>query len=123
MIVNSGKTNMHIDSYKFGEIVIDSRTYRKDCLILGGVVRPNWWREEGHSLSMRDLREIIEAKPVILVIGCGASGIMDVPENTQQELTKLGIKVEIYDTQQAVTRFNELAKSGENTAAALHLTC
>jgi hypothetical protein len=114
---------MHIDSYQFGRIVIDGAAYTKDCLIVGGVVRPNWWREEGHSLSIDDLRDVIEAKPAILVVGCGASGVMDVPENTQQELQKLGIKVEIYDTQRAVMRFNELAKSGENAAAALHLTC
>ena len=114
---------MHIDSYKFGEIVIDGRTYKKDCLIIGGVVRPNWWREEGHSLAVEDLQEVIEAKPAILVIGCGASGVMDVPEKTRQELKELGIKTEVYDTGRAVKRFNELAKSGENAAAALHLTC
>ncbi len=114
---------MHIDSYQFGRIVIDGAVYTKDCLILGGVIRPNWRREEGHSLSVEDLREVIEAKPAILVIGCGASGVMDVPEDTQQELQKLGIKAEVYDTHRAVKRFNELAKSGENAAAALHLTC
>jgi hypothetical protein len=114
---------MHIDSYQFGRIVIDGAAYTQDCLILGGVVKPNWRREDGHSLSIDDLQDVIEAKPAILVVGCGASGVMDVPENTQLELQKLGIKVEVYDTHRAVKRFNELAKSGENAAAALHLTC
>jgi hypothetical protein len=114
---------MHIDSYQFGKIVVDGAAYTKDCLIIGGVVRPNWRREEGHSLSIDDLQDVIEAKPAILVVGCGAPGIMDVPENTQQELQKLGIEAEIYDTHRAVTRFNELTEKGSNTAAALHLTC
>ncbi len=114
---------MHIDSYKFGEIVIDGQTYKKDCLIIGGTVKPNWWRQEGHSLSVEDLREVIGVKPAILVVGCGASGMMDVPENTRQELKEFGIALEVYDTQQAIRRFNELAKRGENVAAALHLTC
>jgi len=114
---------MHIDSYQFGRIVIDGVAYTQDCLILGGVAKPNWRREEGHSLSVEDLREIIEAKPAILVVGCGASGVMDVPENTRQALQKLGIKVEVYDTHRAVKRFNELAEQGLKAAAALHLTC
>jgi len=114
---------MHIDSYQFGKIIIDGVAYTKDCLIVGGVVRPNWVREEGHSLSIEDLQEVIEAKPAILVIGCGASGAMAVPENTRQGLKNLSIQIEVYDTSRAVKRFNELAKSGENVAAALHLTC
>jgi hypothetical protein len=114
---------MHIDSYQFGRIVIDGAAYTKDCLILGGVVKPNWRRKEGHSLSVDDLREVIEAKPAILVVGNGASGMMDVPESTRQGLEKQGIGVEVYDTQQAIQRFNELAEKESNAAAALHLTC
>ena len=114
---------MHIDSYKFGEIVIDGQTYTKDCLIISGAVKPNWWRKDGHSLSIYDLRDVIEAEPAILVIGSGASGMMDVPESMQQELKEFGIELEVYDTSRAVKRFNELAKKGENVAAALHLTC
>ena len=114
---------MHIDSYKFGGIVIDGVSYTKDCLIIGGVVKSNWWRQDGHSLSIYDLRDVIEAEPAILVIGSGASGMMDVPESTQQVLKDFGIESEVYDTGGAVKRFNELAQKGENVAAALHLTC
>jgi len=39
---------MHIDSYQFGEVVIDGVNYTKDCLIINGVVRPNWRRERLH---------------------------------------------------------------------------
>ena len=114
---------MHIDSYQFGRIVIDGASYTSDCLILGGVVKPDWRRQEGHSLSVEDLQDVIEAKPAILVTGSGASGMMDVPEKTMQTLKEQGIQVEVYDTHRAVKRFNELAKKGENAAAALHLTC
>jgi len=113
---------MHIDSYQFGRIVINGVAYTQDCLILGRVVKPNWRREEGHSLSIDDLRDVIEAKPAILVVGSGASGMMDVPENTRQGLKEFGIALEVYDTHRAVKRFNELAEKGLN-AAAMHLTC
>ncbi len=114
---------MHIDSYQFGRIVIDGASLLKDCLIIGGVVKPNWRRQEGHSLSIEDLQEVIEARPSILVIGSGASGMMDVPESAQQGLKEIGIKLEVYDTKRAVKRFNELMEKGSNAAAALHLTC
>jgi hypothetical protein len=114
---------MHIDSYQFGKIVIDGVTYNSDCLIIGGAVQSNWWRKEGHLLSIDELREIITAKPAILIIGCGASGMMKVPEATHQALREHGIRVEALKTAQAVERFNELSEASENVAAALHLTC
>jgi len=42
---------MHIDSYQFGEVVIDGVRYTSDCIILGGDVQADWWRKQGHSLS------------------------------------------------------------------------
>lgn len=114
---------MHIDSYQFGKIVIDGATYTKDCLIIAGTVHPNWWRERGHLLSAEDLGPIIAARPAILVIGCGASGMMTVTNDACELLSEHGIRFEALDTQKAVGRFNELSKAGANAAAALHLTC
>jgi hypothetical protein len=114
---------MHIDSYQFGKIVIDGVNYSSDCLIFGDTVQSNWWRKQGHSLAVDDLKTIIAAKPSVLVVGCGASGLMKVPEKTQQVLQEHDIQLETFDTSKAVERFNELSQAGVNVAAALHLTC
>jgi hypothetical protein len=114
---------MHIDTYQFGQIVIDGVSYTSDCIILGDTVQANWWRKEGHSLSVEDLQAVIVAKPSVLVVGCGTSGFMKVPEKTRQVLQEHNIKLEAMDTQKAVQRFNELSRSDANVAAALHLTC
>jgi len=114
---------MHIDSYQFGEIVIDGVSYNSDCIILGGSINSNWWREQGHSLSPEDLKIILSARPSVLVVGCGASGLMQVPDQTQQVLQENDIQLEALDTYKAVRRFNELSQAGVNVAAALHLTC
>ncbi len=114
---------MHIDSYQFGKIVIDGKSYDSDCLIYGGKVHPDWWRQQGHSLSTKDLETVVAAKPNILIIGCGASALMKVPDQTRQFLQQSGIEFEALDTHKAVERFNQLAQAGENVAAALHLTC
>jgi hypothetical protein len=114
---------MHIDLYQFGRIVINGVSYNSDCLIVGGAVRAGWWRKEGHSLSAEDLKAVFAAKPSVLIVGCGASGMMDVPEQTRQVLQENGIRLESLDTHEAVQRFNELSEAGKNVAAALHLTC
>ncbi len=114
---------MQIDSYQFGKIVIDGVDYSKDCLILDGVVQANWWRKRGHLLSAEDLQPIITAKPSLLIVGCGASGLMMVSDEVREVLLEEDIQLEAVDTARAVERFNELSQTGVNIAAALHLTC
>jgi len=114
---------MYIDSYQFGKIVIDGTGFSSDCVILGDSVQSDWWRKQGHSLAAEDLKTVIAAKPSVLVVGSGASGLMDLPDQTRQFLQENGIKFEVLDTYKAVQRFNELSQAGVNVAAALHLTC
>ena len=114
---------MHIDSYQFGKIVIDGVDYTSDLIILGDEVQSDWWRKQGHSLAADDLKTILKAKPSVLVVGCGASGLMDVPDQTRQALKERDIQLEAFDSYKAVQKFNELSEAGVNVAAALHLTC
>ena len=114
---------MHIDSYQFGKIVIDGTAYSSDIIILGDSVQSNWWRKQSHSLSAEDLKTVITTKPSVLVVGCGATGLMKVPEKTRQVLQENDIQLQALDTDKAIQRFNELSQAGENVAAALHLTC
>ena len=114
---------MHIDSYQFGKIVIDGVGYNSDLILLGDTVQSDWWRKQGHSLAAEDLETVLKAKPSVLVVGCGASGLMDVPDQTRQALKKRDIQLEMHDSYKAVQKFNELSEAGVNVAAANHLTC
>jgi hypothetical protein len=114
---------MHIDSYEFGRIVIDGETYTNDVIILDGQVKDNWWRKNGHSLCAADLDEVVSFSPSVFVMGCGASGMLKVPDETVQFLQEQGIKLEVAKTAQAVKRVNELLEGNERIAAGLHLTC
>jgi len=116
-------STIHIDSYQFGKIVIDGVGYNSDIIILAGIVESGWWRKQGHLLAIEDLACVIDAKPSVLVVGCGASGLMQVPEQTRRFLQENGIELEAADTHKAVQRFNELAQAGADVAAAMHLTC
>ena len=120
---------MKIEHYSFGNITIDSKTYTSDVVIYPERVDSSWWRKEGHNLQIEDLRDVLKAKPHILVIGTGAYGVMSVPKETVAYLESKGIKVCAVRTGEAVDLFNKLqSKSGgggkaEAVIAALHLTC
>mgnify|MGYP001046035465 CR=1 FL=1 len=111
-----------IESYRFGQIVVDGRRYTSDLIIFPDRVQPDWWREEGHSLSQADIWEVFADPPEVLVIGLGAMGCMRVPEETLAALQKAGIEVMALPTQRACEAYNELAGS-KKVVAALHLTC
>ena len=74
-------------------------------------------------LAVEDLQTVIAANPSILVVGCGASGLMKISEYLSQVLQEHGIELFTANTNKAVARFNELSGKGENVAGALHLTC
>jgi hypothetical protein len=114
---------MKIDKYNFGSIIINGKEYTKDVIIFPEYVFSPWWREEGHSLSLSDLKEVIDLRPSLLIIGTGAHGIMKVPEKTIKELGEKDIKTIITRTGNAVKLYNEKIKTDENVVACIHLTC
>ncbi len=111
-----------IDSYSFGKINIDGRTYRSDLIIYPEKINSFWWRKEGHNLNVDDLKEVIDYKPDMLIIGQGNLGVMKVGPEVRSKLLEKGMTLFIARTNQAVQKYNELAAS-KKVVAALHLTC
>jgi hypothetical protein len=113
---------MKIEHYSFGTITIDGKSYTSDVIIYPERVDSSWWRKQGHSLHIVDLKDVIPAGPEILIVGTGHSGAMVVPEETLSYLKSKGIDVHIARTDKAVELFNKFQKN-KKTIAALHLTC
>lgn len=113
---------MKIEHYSFGKITIEGKSYTSDVIIYSERVDSSWWRKEGHSLHIVDLKDVINAKPEILIVGTGYSGAMVIPEETKSYLKLNGIEVHIARTEKAVELFNKLQKD-KKVVAALHLTC
>lgn len=107
--------------YSFGRVVVDGEEQTLDLIVLPDRVVTNWWRREGHSLTMEDLAEVEAELPEKLILGTGAHGRLRPPRAVIEELERRGIEVEVLRTDDAVRRYGEL--DGERTAAALHLTC
>ncbi|HTR44744.1 MAG TPA: MTH938/NDUFAF3 family protein [Thermodesulfovibrionales bacterium] len=112
---------MHIDDYSFGRIVIGLRAYTSDVIVYPDRVEASWWRKEGHCLHPEDLVAVVAARPELVIIGTGDSGMMEVPERTKAFLEAERITVLIERTGRAVHLFNE--QRGRNIIGAFHLTC
>jgi hypothetical protein len=110
-----------IESYRFGRIVVDGEEATNDVIVLPGRVVHNWWRQDGHSLVLEDLREVLDELPSQLLLGTGAYGRMQPDPDALAQLRERGIEVEALPTEEAVRRYGELDST--QTAAALHLTC
>ena len=111
-----------IESYSFGEIVVDGRRYTSDVIIYPERVDDSWWRKQGHSLCFDDLRDIMAVRPEVLIIGCGASGVLKVPDKTREYITSQGVELIAAPTEAACRQYNEL-NTEKRVVAGLHLTC
>jgi hypothetical protein len=114
---------MIIEGYEFGRIVVDGVSYRSDLIIFPTRVKAGWWRLEGHELNPKDIEEIIEEKPEVLIVGTGYNGRMVVLPETKKLLEEKGIELIEARTAEACRRYNEEARAGRRVCAALHLTC
>ena len=114
---------MKIDSYSFGSLVINCKTYTGDLIILpdGKILKP-WWRKKGHQLNMNDLQELIDSSPEIIVVGTGISGRVIPVKNLKADLAKLSIKFIAVQNEEAIKIFNQLALE-KRIGGGSHLTC
>ena len=111
-----------IDSYSFGKIVIDGKTYTSDVILYPDKVDESWWRKDGHLLQKEDLIDVIQYNPEVLIVGTGAYGLMKVPDETKQFLEAKEIELIAEETGKAYKTYNEL-KEKRKVIAAFHLTC
>lgn len=111
-----------IESYTFGAIVIDGKSYSSDIIIYPDHIDSHWWRKEGHRLAPEDIQEIVKQKPEILVVGTGEPGLMKVPSPTANYIRAKGIRLIVEKTRKAWRTYNDLSKSSR-VIGAFHLTC
>ena len=111
-----------IDSYQFGLIVVNGKKYTSDVIIFPDRVRDNWRRKTGHQLCLDDIAEVLTENPEVLVVGTGASALMEVLPEAQQAVDARGIELIAEATDKACNTYNQLCQS-QKVVAALHLTC
>ena len=111
-----------IDSYRFGQVVVSGKKYTSDVIIFPDRVRGNWWRKTGHQLCLKDIAEVMTENPEVLVVGTGASGLVEVLPEVEGGVETQGIKLIFEPTDKARHTYNHICHS-QKVVAALHLTC
>ena len=112
-----------IDEYNFGKIVINGASYASDVKIINGRVIPQWLRKTGHTVDVEDVKDALQSKPAVLVIGKGEPGMMTSSKSLRRFLRINGVELIEEKTSKAVDTFNRLQKQGKNISAAFHLSC
>jgi len=112
-----------VEHYEFGKIKIDGKEYERDVLILKDGSVKDWWRIEGHKLSLKDIDLLIKERPQAIVIGTGEGGVMEVGIEIVKAVINRGIDIVVEKTPVAVEKYNTLLKEGVVVSAGFHLTC
>jgi hypothetical protein len=116
---------MRFGTFNFGSIQIDGVTYEHDVVIDGGSIRK---RKKKPSRPFRDAyghtplsaAEDIPWHCRRLVIGTGAHGGLPIMEEVEREAQARQVELLVVPTPRAI---DELARTGKETNAILHVTC
>ena len=110
----------------WGRIEVDGYPPFKDAKIFPGGAREWDWRETGTrhvpGIQPADIDELIAHGAKAVVLSRGMWERLRVPPETLEVLAKNGIAAEVLQTEQAVTRFNELREILP-VAGLFHSTC
>ncbi len=112
-----------IEEYEFGRIVVNKREYTSDVIIHKDGVEEGWWRKEGHSVCLEDIKRILDLKPEVVIFGTGAYGRMRVKDEVKRYLKEKGIDFFELRTDEAVRLFKSLIDQKKRVVLAAHLTC
>lgn len=75
-------------------------------------------REKSHLIQESEIKEILNERPDVLVIGTGYNEIVQV-----NKISDLNANIEIINTEEAIARFNGLKEQNKKVVAILHTTC
>ncbi|MBN2415739.1 hypothetical protein JXO52_07845 [bacterium] len=115
---------MHIDTYRFGRMVIDGTGYTADLILHPDRIETDWRRRQGHVLAGEDILPAVEAgRPAHLVVGTGTFGLMNIDRGLEEQLAALHIDLHAAVTGKAVDIYNRLSSQRMRVMAAFHLTC
>jgi len=118
--------SMHIDKYKFGEIMVDGVRYEHDLVISGGEIRkrrkgPSKARKKEFGHTPLTTAEKIPWDARQLWIGTGAYGKLPVAEDVREEARRRGVEMVIRETPEIVKMINDDLHADVNLI--LHVTC
>ncbi len=112
-----------IESFSFGDMVIDGRRITSDLIIYpNGRIQDGWWRSRGHTLIRKDIQALVDSGPEIVIVGMGVNGLMKPESGLGKYIKKQGIEFMAAPNEKAVAVYNQqIGKT--KVGACFHLTC
>lgn len=111
----------HIDSTRFGEIVVNGNKYTHDIIILAdGKIEKRPMPKGTHYICLSEIEKLLEKQPEVIVVGTGQSGVAEIEPEVEEILEKKKIMLYTFPTPEAIKVFNKVKKT---KAGLFHLTC
>jgi hypothetical protein len=116
-----------VTGLSWGQIEIDGQTRYRDAKLYPGGSREWDWNETGtkHSPGIlpADVEELLEHGAEVVVLSRGQQQRLQVASATKELLAERSVDYDVLPTQQAIDRYNELAKRGRAVGGLFHTTC
>lgn len=123
----TNKTSPVIQDFSWGSIVIEGGDECKDAKLWPGGARVWDWNETGThhdpGVQPEDVKELIDNGAKVIILSRGQEGRLKIKEETKVFIEESGASYEVYETAEAVTRYNQLAKQNKLVGALIHSTC
>lgn len=104
-----------IQEFKYGMFKIDDKRFYDDIKLLGSRVKL-WECKERH-ITMKDLEDLLEINPQLLIIGQGPGGLITVADDIKDILRMRKIPLKIDKSQNACDLYNQALRDGKRVAA------
>lgn len=114
---------MLINKTGFGWIEVDGIRYNHDIIIYSDGKIENRYKDfqgDNHSLAIWEAEKVIKGNPKVLVVGTGQNGILSIPKETKDFLSKRKIELKYSETPKAIESFNKIT---DEKCALFHITC
>ncbi len=112
-----------IESFSFGQMVVDGKTYTSDLIIFpDGHIQSSWWRKKGHHMTFDDIADLVSSIPDVIVIGTGVYGLMKPDQSIHASLASRKIHFTVEPTKKAWRTFNKWADKAR-TGGCFHVGC
>ncbi len=111
-----------IEEHKFGSFTVKGKQYLGDIKIINGRVK-YWDDREKHVVAMKDVRDLLDTNPGIVIVGSGNSGLLKVANEVKETLLSRRIQLVVKTNEEAVKLFNDAFYQNKKVAGVFHATC
>lgn len=115
-----------ITALSWGNLEVEGQGSFKDAKLWPGGARAWDWRETGTEhdpgIQLADVEELLERGSRVVILSRGMNERLQVRRETVAKLEERGVRVEVLQTEEAVRRYNALARD-EPVGALIHSTC